>query len=199
MTFINFKVEGPNARAVQSPFPGRARAESKPVSRFTPVCIRVIGYCPPIDLGRGELLGAAITADYNLVPNGPAGCHEALIDTFGKTQIYPRNVSDFSEDSLLLRARVSLVLGIASAIRSGPGGLRPSVPQVVREVVRTGARGRPGSAETRSVRREFSRSARRAGRGLKVGPFSIRWQKLRREERSSPPGSRGSILSAARL
>ncbi|SFM50338.1 hypothetical protein [Nitrosomonas communis] len=77
---------------------------SKLASQFLSVLIRAIDYCPPVDLRFGEYLRAIITADYDLVPDDVWGYREALIDAFLRRMIYPRYVSNLSEDSLLWRS-----------------------------------------------------------------------------------------------
>jgi hypothetical protein len=74
---------------------------SKLASQFLTMCIRAIDYCPPVDITLGEYLRAVITADKDLVPDDPWAYREAWIDAFRRYHIYPRNVDDLSEDSLL--------------------------------------------------------------------------------------------------
>ena len=71
--------------------------------QFMTMCIRAIDYCPPIDLTFGEFLRAVITADLDLVPADPWGYREAWIDTFRSRRIYPKHVSNLSEDALRWR------------------------------------------------------------------------------------------------
>ncbi|MBC8635697.1 peptidase M4 [Caballeronia sp. EK] len=80
-----------------------AEQASRLASQFLNVLIRAIDYCPPVDLSFGEFLRAAVTADFDLVPDDKWGYREALIDAFLRRDIYPRNVSSLSEDALLWR------------------------------------------------------------------------------------------------
>ncbi|MCA1552105.1 hypothetical protein I6F36_35545 [Bradyrhizobium sp. BRP19] len=72
-------------------------------SQFLSVCIRAIDYCPPFDLCFGEYLRAVITADFDLVQDDPFGYREAIIDSFARRRIYPDDVPDLAEDTLLWR------------------------------------------------------------------------------------------------
>ena len=78
-----------------------AEKASKLASQFLTMCIRAIDYCPPVDISFGEYLRAVITADEDLVPDDPWAYREAWIDAFRRHHIYPGNVEDLSEDSLL--------------------------------------------------------------------------------------------------
>ncbi len=72
-------------------------------SQFLSILVRAIDYCPPVDIQFGEYLRALITADYALVPDDPWGYREALIQSFRRRLIYPPDVDDLAEDSLLWR------------------------------------------------------------------------------------------------
>ena len=78
-----------------------AEKASKLASQFLTMCIRAIDYCPPVDITFGEYLRAVITADKDLVPDDPWAYREAWIDAFRRHHIYPTDVADLSEDSLL--------------------------------------------------------------------------------------------------
>ena len=78
-----------------------AEKASKLAAQFLTMCIRAIGYCPPVDITFGEYLRAVITADKDLVPDDRWGYREAWIDAFRIHHIYPSGVSDLSEDSVL--------------------------------------------------------------------------------------------------
>ncbi|WP_439397239.1 hypothetical protein ACRQ5Q_09100 [Bradyrhizobium sp. PMVTL-01] len=70
-------------------------------SQFLSICIRAIDYCPPFDLCFGEYLRAVITADFDLIQDDPFGYREAIIDCFARRRIYPDDVPDLAEDTLL--------------------------------------------------------------------------------------------------
>ena len=78
-----------------------AEKASKLASQFLTMCIRAIDYCPPVDISLGEYLRAVITADKDLVPDDPWAYREAWIDAFRRHHIYPSDVPDLSEDSLI--------------------------------------------------------------------------------------------------
>ena len=86
-----------------------AEKASSLASQFMSICIRAIDYCPPVSINFGEYLRALITADRDLVPDDPWDYRGALIEAFRKRNIYPRDVANLSEDSLLWRpTRVQL-------------------------------------------------------------------------------------------
>jgi hypothetical protein len=78
-----------------------AEKASKLAGQFLTMCIRAIDYCPPVDITLGEYLRAVITADKDLVPDDPWAYREAWIDSFSRHHIFPSDVPDLSEDSLL--------------------------------------------------------------------------------------------------
>jgi hypothetical protein len=80
-----------------------AEQASKLAAQFLSICIRAIDFCPPIDLRFGEYLRALITADFDLVPDDPFAYREALLDAFARRGIYPDDVINLSEDTLLWR------------------------------------------------------------------------------------------------
>jgi len=77
-----------------------ATEASQTASQFLSICIRAIDYCPPVDIEFGDFLRAVITADYDLVPDDPWGYREAWVDAFRRRLVYPRHVSNLSEDAL---------------------------------------------------------------------------------------------------
>jgi hypothetical protein len=104
----------------------------KLAGHFLTICIRAIDYCPPVDITFGEFLRAAITADFDVVPDDEWSYREAWIDAFRAFGIYPSDVPSLSEDSLLWRAPDAAVpeipeLGFGQLqFRGDPG--RPSGP-----------------------------------------------------------------------
>jgi len=71
--------------------------------QFLAILIRAIDYCPPVDIQFGEYLRALITADHQLVPDDPWGYREALVGAFRSRGLYPPDVDNLAEDSLLWR------------------------------------------------------------------------------------------------
>jgi hypothetical protein len=80
-----------------------AEKASRLASQFLTMSVRAIDYCPTVDITFGEYLRAVITADKDLVPDDPWAYREAWIDAFRRRHIYPSQVEDLSEDSLLWR------------------------------------------------------------------------------------------------
>jgi hypothetical protein len=80
-----------------------AEKASKLANQFLTMSVRAIDYCPTVDITLGEYLRAVITADKDLVPDDPWAYREAWIDAFRRRHIYPSQVEDLSEASLLWR------------------------------------------------------------------------------------------------
>jgi len=78
-----------------------AEQATKVAGQLLSLCIRAIDYCPPVDITFGEYLRALITADRDLVVDDRLGYRDALISAFGQHQIFPADVPDLSEQSLL--------------------------------------------------------------------------------------------------
>ncbi len=90
-----------------------AELAAKTASQFLALCIRAIDYCPPVDITFGEYLRALITADHDLVADDRFRFRQELIAAFGRRQIFPEDVADLSELSLLWK---------------GPGRPLPEIP-----------------------------------------------------------------------
>lgn len=80
-----------------------AEKASKLARQFLTICIRAIDYCPPTAINFGDYLRALITADYDVLPDDQWDYRGAIIDSFRRRNIYPRNVTSLSEDALLWR------------------------------------------------------------------------------------------------
>lgn len=65
------------------------------------MCIRALDYCPPVDITFGEYLRAIVTADFDLSPRDQEGYRVAMIESFRRRGIFPTNVRNLSEESLL--------------------------------------------------------------------------------------------------
>jgi hypothetical protein len=76
---------------------------AKLAGQFLSICIRAIDYCPPIGLTFGDYLRALITADHDLVADDPWDYRGALVEAFRRRNIYPRGVTNISEEALLWR------------------------------------------------------------------------------------------------
>jgi hypothetical protein len=74
---------------------------AKSAKHILNMCIRALDYCPPVDLTFGDYLRALITADYDFVPADDLGYRVAVIDSFRRYGIYPDDVRNLSEDTLL--------------------------------------------------------------------------------------------------
>jgi hypothetical protein len=81
---------------------GRLSKEaSKTSGHVLNMCIRALDYCPPVDVDYGDYLRALITADYDLVRDDDLNYRLAIIQAYRDSGIYPRDVRNLSEDSLL--------------------------------------------------------------------------------------------------
>ena len=68
------------------------------------MCIRALDYCPPVDVDFGDYLRALITADADLVTDDRLNYRLAVIEAFRRRGIYPRDLHNLSEESLLWHA-----------------------------------------------------------------------------------------------
>lgn len=68
--------------------------------QFLNICIRAIDYCPPLDMSLGDYLRALITADAELVGSDKWGYREALMRSFRRREMFPRNVAFMSEEAV---------------------------------------------------------------------------------------------------
>jgi len=78
-----------------------AREAAKTAGHILQMCIRALDYCPPVDVGFGDYLRALITADADLVIDDSRYYRLAVIEAFRRRGIYPRDVRNLSEESLL--------------------------------------------------------------------------------------------------
>jgi hypothetical protein len=149
------------------------------------IVIRVIDYCPPVDLHFGEFLQAIVTADRQLVLDDRWGYREAFIDAFRERGVFLRNVSSLSEDALVWRPPCRPIpaieaLSFAELKFAGDPGSPASPGEVRRQACALGdvatdpryleefglvAQGDPrlGDASVELPRIESIRSVRRAG------------------------------------
>jgi len=74
---------------------------SKVATHVLSICIRALDYCPPVDIKFGEYLRALITADRDLVPRDDRGYRVAFVSAFRDRGIYPAEVRNVSEGSLV--------------------------------------------------------------------------------------------------
>lgn len=81
-----------------------AREASKTAHHLLNMCIRATDYCPPFDVDFGDYLRALITADVNLVTDDPLNYRLAIIEAFRRRGIYPHDVRNLSEETLVWQA-----------------------------------------------------------------------------------------------
>jgi len=81
-----------------------AQEAAKTAGHVLQMCIRALDYCPPVDVDFGDYLRALITADAGLVTDDRHNYRLAVIEAFRRRGIYPRDVRNLSEESLLWRA-----------------------------------------------------------------------------------------------
>lgn len=78
-----------------------AQEASKSASHVLQMCIRAWDYCPPVDVDFGDYLRALITADADLVTDDSRGYRLAVIEAFRRRGIFPRDVRNLSQESLV--------------------------------------------------------------------------------------------------
>ncbi len=87
------------------------------------VCIRAVDYCPPVDLNFGDYLRALITADMDLTRDDRRNYRVAVIESFRRYGIYPRDVRSLFENGLRWRKpdrRLILDPVRTKSFRTGP-------------------------------------------------------------------------------
>jgi hypothetical protein len=78
-----------------------SKEASKTSGHVLNMCIRALDYCPPVDIDYGDYLRALITADFDLVKDDNLNYRLAVIQAYRERGIYPKDVRNLSEDSLL--------------------------------------------------------------------------------------------------
>jgi hypothetical protein len=78
-----------------------AQEAAKTASHVLHICIRALDYCPPVDVDFGDYLRALITADADLVADDRFNYRLAFVEAFRQRGIYPRDVRNLSEESLM--------------------------------------------------------------------------------------------------
>ncbi len=105
-----------------------AREAAKTAGHILRMCIRALDYCPPVDVDFGDYLRALITADAELVPDDRLNYRLAVIEAFRRRGIYPRDVRNLSEESLLWHAPDDKEQKAFLKVFGGPKRLRELVP-----------------------------------------------------------------------
>jgi hypothetical protein len=80
-----------------------SKEASKTSGHILQMCIRALDYCPPVDVNFGDYLRALITADTDIVEDDKLNYRIAVIEAFRKRGIFPFDVRNLSEESLLWR------------------------------------------------------------------------------------------------
>jgi hypothetical protein len=105
-----------------------AQEAAKTARHILTMCIRALDYCPPVDVDFGDYLHALITADADLVGEDRYSYRLAFIEAFRRRGIYPRDVRNLSEESLLWQSPDDAGQQAFAKLFGGPEGLRKLVP-----------------------------------------------------------------------
>jgi hypothetical protein len=105
-----------------------AQEASKTAGHILHMCIRALDYCPPVDVDFGDYLRALITADFDLVKDDRFNYRLAVIEAFRRRGIYPHDVQNLSEESLLWQAPGDKEQETFLKVSGGPERLRDLVP-----------------------------------------------------------------------
>ena len=105
-----------------------AQEAAKTAGHILHMCIRALDYCPPVDVDFGDYLRALITADADLVTDDRLNYRLAIIEAFRRRGIYPRDVRNLSEESLLWQAPNDEEQKAFLKLLRGPARLRELVP-----------------------------------------------------------------------
>jgi len=107
---------------------GMAQEAAKTARHILQICIRALDYCPPVDVDFGDYLRALITADADLVTDDRHNYRLAIIDAFRQRGIYPHDVRNLSEESLLWDKPDDREQEAFQRVFGKPGRLRDLVP-----------------------------------------------------------------------
>ncbi len=80
-----------------------ANEAAKTAQQLLQICLRALDYCPPVDITFGDYLRAVITADVDAVPDDRRRYRLAIIEAFRQHGIYPGDVRNLAEESLVWR------------------------------------------------------------------------------------------------
>lgn len=105
-----------------------AQEAAKTARHILHMCIRALDYCPPVDVTFGDYLRALITADKDYVADDQWNYRLAVIDAFRQRGIYPHNVRNLSEESLLWSRPDTEELKAFREVLGGPERLRRLAP-----------------------------------------------------------------------
>jgi hypothetical protein len=105
-----------------------AREAAKTAGHILQICIRALDFCPPVDVDFGDYLRALITADADLVTDDRLNYRLAIIEAFRRRGIYPRDVRNLSEESLLWHEPDDDEQGAFRKVFRDPERLRELVP-----------------------------------------------------------------------
>jgi hypothetical protein len=81
-----------------------AEEASKTAKHVLKICIRAMDYIAPVDADFGDFLRALVTADLDMVKDDTHQYRLAVIDAFRKRGIFPRDVRNLNEESLVWHA-----------------------------------------------------------------------------------------------
>ena len=105
----------------------------KSANHILTMCIRALDYCPPVDISFGDYLRALITADMEFAPDDKHGYRIAIIESFRRHGIYPRDIRSLSIESLVWRPPVDEEADLICELLGGPAFLRSLTPDWVLE------------------------------------------------------------------
>jgi hypothetical protein len=106
-----------------------AQEASKTARHFLHMCIRAIDYCPPVDIDFGDYLRALITSDADLVSNDKYGYRKAVIESFRRRGILPRDAPTMSLESLLWHTPNDVEQKAFQKLFGDPHKIRKLVPE----------------------------------------------------------------------
>lgn len=137
-----------------------AQEASKAAGHILHICIRALDYCPPVDVDFGDYLRALITSDADLVVDDQYNYRLALIEAFRRRGIYPRDVRNLSQESLVWDEPTPEQQAAFMQIFRGTASLRSLAPDWGL-AARRGSR-EPSESAAVSWREEIYHQARRS-------------------------------------
>jgi hypothetical protein len=102
---------------------------SKTSGHIMQMCIRALDYCPPVDVNFGDYLRALITADKDIIADDKLNYRIAVIEAFRKRGIFPFDVRNISEESLIWHKPTRGEQKSFKAVFKSPKDLNDLVPE----------------------------------------------------------------------
>jgi len=93
------------------------------------MCIRAMDYMAPVDANFGDFLRAIVTADFDIVTEDKFQYRLAVIEAFRRRGLYPRDVRNLNEESLIWHAPNEIEQAAFQKVFTSPERLQELIPK----------------------------------------------------------------------